>query len=55
MKSDRLLAELAVSEINRARSLLAFGAAVEVLDPPEARTLLAEAAARVVEMYAADG
>ncbi|WP_456293538.1 hypothetical protein [Streptomyces griseus] len=35
--------------------MLAFGAAVEVVDPPEARTLLADAAARVVEMCAADG
>ncbi|MFI1222051.1 MULTISPECIES: helix-turn-helix transcriptional regulator [unclassified Streptomyces] len=50
-----LLAELAVSEIGWARSLLAFGAAVEVLDPPEARTLLAEAAAQVVAVYAAEG
>ncbi|MFI6556686.1 helix-turn-helix transcriptional regulator [Streptomyces griseus] len=50
-----LLAELAVSEVAWARSLLAFGATVEVIDPPGARTLLAEAAARVVEMYAADG
>ncbi|MFF8553360.1 helix-turn-helix transcriptional regulator [Streptomyces sp. NPDC015501] len=46
-----LLAELAVAEVGRARPLLAFGAAVEVLDPPEARTLLAGAAADVVALY----
>lgn len=50
-----LLAELAVSEVAWARSLLAFGPTVEVLEPPEARTLLAEVAAQVVETYAVEG
>ncbi|MET9768490.1 YafY family protein [Streptomyces sp. NPDC006415] len=50
-----LLAELDVSEAGWARSLLAFGPTVEVLDPPEARTLLAEVAAEVVELYADGG
>ncbi|WP_258044681.1 YafY family protein [Streptomyces sp. SM11] len=54
-QGEWLLAEPAVSEVGRVRSLLAFGPAVEVLDPPEARTLLAEVAAEVVEMYAAGG
>ncbi|WP_411080754.1 helix-turn-helix transcriptional regulator [Streptomyces sp. cmx-18-6] len=46
-----LLAELAVSEAAWARSLLSFGPNLEVLAPPEARRLLARAAAEVVEMY----
>ncbi|QSS93251.1 YafY family protein [Streptomyces sp. M54] len=50
-----LLAELAVSEVAWARSLLAFGPTVEVLDPPEARTLLAEVAAEVVGLYGGEG
>ncbi len=50
-----LLAEPAVSEVARARSLLAFGPTVEILDPPEARALLAEVAAEVVERYAVEG
>ncbi|MFH9607414.1 helix-turn-helix transcriptional regulator [Streptomyces sp. NPDC017448] len=50
-----LLAELAVAELGRARPLLAFGAAVEVLDPPEARAFLAGAAAEVVALYGDGG
>ncbi|MFD4033562.1 helix-turn-helix transcriptional regulator [Streptomyces sp. NPDC058637] len=50
-----LLAELAVPEVAWARSLLSFGPNLEVLAPPEARRLLAEAAAAVVELYAGDG
>ncbi|MEW2065643.1 WYL domain-containing protein [Streptomyces sp. NPDC007346] len=50
-----LLAELAVPEVAWARSLLSFGPNLEVLAPPEARELLAEAAAQVVEVYAAGG
>ncbi|WP_405388493.1 YafY family transcriptional regulator [Streptomyces sp. NBC_01102] len=50
-----LLAELAVPEVAWVRSLLSFGPNLEVLAPPEARRLLAEAAAAVGELYAGDG
>ncbi|MHC3461129.1 helix-turn-helix transcriptional regulator [Streptomyces flavovirens] len=48
-------AELAVPEVAWARSLLSFGPNLEVLSPPEARGLLAEAAAAVMELYAGNG
>ncbi|MEV5681983.1 MULTISPECIES: helix-turn-helix transcriptional regulator [unclassified Streptomyces] len=54
-RGEWLLAELAVPEVAWARSLLSFGPNLEVLEPPEARTLLARAAAQVVELYATDG
>ncbi|CAM5419834.1 YafY family transcriptional regulator [Streptomyces californicus] len=44
-----------MSEVAWARSLLALGPTVEVLDPPEARTLLAEVAAEVVGLYGGEG
>ncbi|MFJ6850086.1 helix-turn-helix transcriptional regulator [Streptomyces sp. NPDC091271] len=50
-----LLAELAVPELGWARSLLAFGPNLEVLSPPQVRTLLADAAAAVTELYAENG
>ncbi|MFE4453744.1 helix-turn-helix transcriptional regulator [Streptomyces sp. NPDC056796] len=50
-----LLAELAVPELAWARSLLAFGPNLEVLSPPGARRVLAEAAAAVTELYAGNG
>jgi len=50
-----LLAELAVPDVRWARSLLSFGADVEVLSPPEARRILAEAASSVTELYAENG
>ncbi|MFI2778886.1 helix-turn-helix transcriptional regulator [Streptomyces sp. ALB3] len=50
-----LVAELAVPETGWARSLLSFGPDLEVLAPPEARRLLAEAAAAVTELYAGNG
>ncbi|MEU1927908.1 WYL domain-containing protein [Streptomyces sp. NPDC019826] len=50
-----LLAELAVPELAWARSLLSFGPNLEVLSPPEARRVLAEAAAAVTRMYAENG
>ncbi|MDX3054750.1 YafY family protein [Streptomyces sp. NE06-03E] len=50
-----LLAELAVPELAWARSLLSFGPNLEVLSPPEARRVLAEAAAAVTELYAGNG
>ncbi|MFF1462470.1 helix-turn-helix transcriptional regulator [Streptomyces sp. NPDC058330] len=48
-------AELAVPEVAWARSLLSFGPNLEVISPPEARGLLAEAAAAVMELYAGNG
>ncbi|HBF84892.1 MAG TPA: DNA-binding transcriptional regulator [Streptomyces sp.] len=48
-------AELAVPEVAWARSLLSFGPNLEVLSPPEACGLLAEAAAAVMELYAGNG
>nr|WP_202541556.1 YafY family protein [Streptomyces sp. SID3915] len=48
-------AELAVPEVAWARSLLSFGPNLEVCSPPEARGLLAEAAAAVMELYAGNG
>ncbi|MFE0144235.1 helix-turn-helix transcriptional regulator [[Kitasatospora] papulosa] len=50
-----LLAELAVPELAWARSLLSFGPNLEVLSPPEARRVLAEAAAAVTLLYAENG
>ncbi|MFJ8747984.1 helix-turn-helix transcriptional regulator [Streptomyces sp. NPDC102441] len=50
-----LLAGLAVPELAWARSLLSFGPNLEVLSPPEARSVLAEAAAAVTELYAENG
>ncbi|MFI1938824.1 helix-turn-helix transcriptional regulator [Streptomyces purpureus] len=43
--------ELALPDVGSTRPLLAFGGSVEVLDPPEARDLLAAAAADVVALY----
>lgn len=48
-------AELAVPELGWARSLLSFGAHLEVLSPSGARRILAEAAASVTELYAGSG
>lgn len=50
-QGEWLLAELAVPEVAWARSLLAFGPNLEVLEPQEARVLLARAAAEVTELY----
>jgi len=44
-----------VPDVRWARSLLSFGADVEVLSPPEARRILAEAASSVTELYAENG
>ncbi|MFI6686988.1 helix-turn-helix transcriptional regulator [Streptomyces sp. NPDC050485] len=44
--------ELAVSELRAVRQLLSFGAGVEVLEPPAAREVLAEAAAELLRLYA---
>ncbi|MFE5239371.1 MULTISPECIES: helix-turn-helix transcriptional regulator [unclassified Streptomyces] len=48
-------AELAVPELGWARSLLSFGAHLEVLSPSGARRVLAEAAASVTRLYAESG
>ncbi|MER5883280.1 WYL domain-containing protein [Streptomyces sp. NPDC001941] len=45
-------AELGFPELGAVRALLGFGALVEVLDPPEARALLAATAAEVTSLYA---
>ncbi|MFD5870095.1 helix-turn-helix transcriptional regulator [Streptomyces sp. NPDC060322] len=50
-----LLAGLDVPEVAWARSLLSFGPNLEVLSPPRARRVLAEAAAAVTELYAGNG
>ncbi|MFD0024871.1 helix-turn-helix transcriptional regulator [Streptomyces sp. NPDC058382] len=46
-----LRAELAVESVEWARSLLSFGPNVEVLEPPEARGVLAAHAAAVMALY----
>ncbi len=51
-ESEWLRAELAVESVEWARSLLSFGPSVEVLAPPEARTVLAAHAAAVMALYA---
>ncbi|MET9374286.1 YafY family protein [Streptomyces sp. NPDC002992] len=43
--------ELALGEPGEARPLLALGGSIEVLEPEEVRTLLAQAAAEVVALY----
>lgn len=48
-------AELAVDSVEWARSLLSFGPNLEVLSPPEARTVLARHAAAVVALYGKAG
>ncbi|MEU9132947.1 WYL domain-containing protein [Kitasatospora sp. NPDC048540] len=45
---------LGLRSVEAARAVLAFGADVEVIDPPEARAQLAGAAADVVALYAGD-
>ena len=47
--------ELAYPVLRAVRQLLQFGDSLEVLDPPEARRVLADAAADVSALYAADG
>ncbi|MBL1091890.1 MULTISPECIES: helix-turn-helix transcriptional regulator [Streptomyces] len=46
--------EVAFPVLRAVRQLLQFGDALEVLDPPEARRVLAEAAAGIGALYAAD-
>ena len=46
--------ELAYPVLRAVRQLLQFGDSLEVLDPPEARQVLAHAAAEVTALYAAD-
>lgn len=48
-------AELAVESVEWARSLLSFGPNVEVLDPPEARAVIAAHAAAVMALYGEPG
>ncbi|GAA2791630.1 WYL domain-containing protein [Kitasatospora paracochleata] len=43
--------EFGFADVRAARALLAFGGEVEVLDPPEARAILAEVAAEVLRRY----
>ncbi|MEU9092851.1 WYL domain-containing protein [Streptomyces sp. NPDC048428] len=50
-----LLADLAVESPEWARSLLSFGPNVEVLEPPEARAVLAAHAAAVMALYGDPG
>ncbi|MFD7014531.1 helix-turn-helix transcriptional regulator [Streptomyces sp. NPDC059928] len=45
--------ELAVTELRAVRQLLSFGESLEVLEPPAARKVMAEAAAELVRLYAA--
>ncbi|MGW7579445.1 hypothetical protein [Streptomyces sp. NPDC054765] len=46
--------ELAYPVLGAVRQLLQFGDSLEVLGPPEARRVMAEAAAAVTAVYAAD-
>ncbi|GAU64838.1 putative DeoR family transcriptional regulator [Streptomyces sp. NBRC 110611] len=46
--------ELAYPVVNAVRQLLQFGDSLEVLDPPEARRVIADAAAAITAVYAAD-
>ncbi|WP_327704413.1 WYL domain-containing protein [Streptomyces decoyicus] len=46
--------ELAYPVLGAVRQLLQFGDSLEVLDPPEARQVMAEAAAALTAVYAAD-
>lgn len=46
--------ELALSDLGDLRPLLAFGGSAEIIDPPEARELLATAAAEAVALYGAN-
>lgn len=46
--------ELAYPVLSAVRQLLQFGDSLEVLDPPEARRVLADAAAALTAVYAAD-
>ncbi|MET7796883.1 helix-turn-helix transcriptional regulator [Streptomyces decoyicus] len=46
--------ELAYPVLGAVRQLLQFGDSLEVLDPPEARRVMAEAAAALTAVYAAD-
>ncbi|MFE7706240.1 helix-turn-helix transcriptional regulator [Streptomyces sp. NPDC057486] len=50
-EGEWLFAELAVPSVEWARSLLAFGPNLEVLSPPEARTVVARHAAAVTRLY----
>jgi predicted DNA-binding transcriptional regulator YafY len=54
-QGDWVRAELAVESVEWARSLLSFGPNLEVLSPPEARTVLARHAAAVVALYGEPG
>ncbi|MFE7403469.1 helix-turn-helix transcriptional regulator [Streptomyces sp. NPDC057557] len=54
-QGDWVRAELAVDSVEWARSLLSFGPNLEVLSPPEARTVLARHAAAVVALYGEAG
>ncbi|MFJ2135046.1 helix-turn-helix transcriptional regulator [Streptomyces sp. NPDC087845] len=54
-QGDWVRAELAVDSVEWARSLLSFGPNLEVLSPPEARTVLARHAAAVVALYGEPG
>ncbi|MFE7041703.1 helix-turn-helix transcriptional regulator [Streptomyces atratus] len=54
-QGDWVRAELAVDSVEWARSLLSFGPNLEVLSPPQARTVLARHAAAVVALYGEAG
>lgn len=53
-ESDWAVIELAYPVIGAVRQLLQFGDSLEVLDPPEARRVMAEAAAALTTVYADD-
>lgn len=54
-ENDWAVIELAYPVIGAVRQLLQFGDSLEVLDPPEARRVMAEAAAALTTVYADDG
>lgn len=51
---DWVVLELAFPVLNAVRQLLQFGDSLEVLDPPAARRVMAQAAAALTDVYAAD-
>ncbi|MER0482044.1 WYL domain-containing protein [Streptomyces sp. Edi2] len=53
--TDWAVIELAYPVIGAVRQLLQFGDSLEVLDPPEARRVMAEAATALTAVYADDG
>ncbi|MFG2503406.1 helix-turn-helix transcriptional regulator [Streptomyces sp. NPDC048441] len=54
-ESEWITVRLGYGVVGEVRTLLSFGAQVEVLSPPEVRAELADAAAAITDLYAATG